>query len=256
MAISLTRNLKLRIPQNADDTTKYNLNKIDELASTFQVNTNGIATIRSKSDINFEPNSPDVGGSGVGGHLVFGTTDQPLSSITFNATSVSFSGGAITLLDSAAGGTKFLNLVYKSDITGSSDLSADHSLNIDVEGASRNLILGGDLGLLGGDFNINLSSLTNGQILVYDSFTQAWQNQDQAGSGSSSELAVSWLPADGATKIILHSLNSRNLAIQVLDENSKYIEVDSITCASTTQIILIANQVPTGTWVVLIKQIG
>lgn len=254
--MATTKFLKLQIPANADAITRYNLNKIDELASTFQVNSNGISTVRSKSDIRFEPNSPDVGGSGTAGNLVFGSEEQPLSDITIHADAVSFNGPGITLIDQASGGSKSLTITYKSDTSGSTDTAADRLLQIDVNNNDRNLVLGGDLLLAGGNFSINLSGLTDGQILVYDSLTQTWMNQDQSSGVDSSSLVSTWANADGTSKLVTHSLDSRNIAVQVIDDGYNTIEVDSISRPSNSQVVLTASEAPTTNWYILLKKIG
>lgn len=255
MAITLTRNLKLKVDSNFDDTSKYNLNKIDTLASIFQINTNEQAIVRSKTSINLAPNSADIGGTGIGGEVLFGSADQMLDSITFYATAVSFPGGAITLSDTATGGTKTLALQYKSDISGAVDTTADRILNFDLQGADRNIVLSGDFHVVGSDFKVSFSALTNGDVLTYNSSTQKWENQDPS-SASSSELAVSWIPGDGAVKTITHGFNSRNVEVQIFDENYLTIEVDAIERTTVNTLTLTSSNTPTGTWTVLIKKLG
>lgn len=255
MAITITRNLKLKIDSSFDDISKYNLNKIDTLASLFQINTNELAIIRSKTDIQLEPNSADVGGSGVGGSISFGTVDHPLDSVAINAASVDFGSASFALADQATGGTKSLSLAYKSDLNGSADTMADRVLQIDLDSANRNLILGGNFSLSGADFSINISALTSGQVLAYNGLTQVWENQDPSTSGSSEEVAH-WNTADGAVKVISHGFSSRNIDVQIFDENYLNVEVDSIERSTDDEVTLTASQAPTGIWTVLIKKIG
>ena len=156
MATTLTRNLKLRIDSNLTANAKYNLERIDDLGSTFLVDTASNLNIRSKTDITIEPESADIGGSGTGGSVSIGTPSHPLASLNLYAPSLDLSS-KIGLLDQAVGGTNYLRLQYLSTIHGLVDTANDRTLSIDVDGADRNLVLGGDLSVLGGSLTLNLS---------------------------------------------------------------------------------------------------
>lgn len=255
MAITLTRNLKLKINSSFDDISKYNLNKIDTLASILQINTNEQAFLRSKTDIILEPNSADIGGSGEGGSVTFGSADHALDSITLHAETITFGSSGIGLADTAVGGTRNLLLKYKSDISGSVDTAANRTLSVDLNGSDRNLVLGGNFSLTGANFSINLSSLTGGQVLAYNGDTDTWTNQDPT-EPTTSELVATWVPADGATRTITHGFDSYNIEVQIINENYTTIEVDSIVRINTNQLTLTASNIPTGTWTVLIKKVG
>jgi len=174
---TLTRNLKLRISSDLTADSKYNLNKLDSLGSIYQIDTNDVAKIRSKSDIQILPNDSDIGGSGTGGTVSFGSIDQPLSNLSFYADAVSFSGG-FGLEDQAVGGTQKLNIKYKSDLLNAVDTVADRNLNIDMEGADRQLVLGGNLSILNYNLAFTLQADTSwtlpadngsdGQVLTTD----------------------------------------------------------------------------------------
>lgn len=175
---TLSPNLKLRISSDLTNDSKFNLNRIDTLGSLYQTDTNDAARIRSKSDIYIQPNDPDIGGVGSGGTVFIGTTDQPVTNLQINATSVSFSSG-LTTKDTATGGDKSLILKYKSDINGVVDTGADRNLSFDLEGGDRNITIGLDLSLTGsGNLSLSLPSSidwelpsgngTNGQVLTTD----------------------------------------------------------------------------------------
>lgn len=174
---SLTSNLKLRISSDLTADSRYNLLRLDSLGSIYQIDTNSIAKVRSKTDILIQPNDPDIGGIGSGGTVQFGTTDQPIENFTINATSVSLSSG-LSLPDSAVGGTQTLLLNYKSDIDGSANTTANRTLNIDLNDSDRNLLLAGDFSLSGAKLCLTLTSDidwtlppdngTNGQVLTTD----------------------------------------------------------------------------------------
>lgn len=160
MAVSFTRNLKLRIDSNLTANAKYNLEKIDSLGAIFNVDTTEQNLFRSKGNILLEPESADIGGSGVGGTLSIGTASHILDSLLIYVNSMILSNN-LGLADQGAGGNKDLLIRYKSDVTGVTDTTADRTLSIDMEGADRNLVLGGSLSQLGGNLSWTLSGNTS-----------------------------------------------------------------------------------------------
>ncbi len=160
MAFTLSPNLKLRIDSNLTANAKYNLNRLDLLGSTFLVDTTDSLRIRSQTDISIEPNSADIGGSGIGGSLSIGNADHKLESLQFWADELLVSD-PLSLFDQASGGSKYLKLQYKSDLNGSVDTTADRSLLVDLEGADRELVLGGNYSQLGGNLVLNLTADSN-----------------------------------------------------------------------------------------------
>jgi len=143
VATTLTRNLKLRINSNLTADAKYNLERLDLLGSTFLVDTTNDLNIRSETDIVIEPESADIGGSGVGGSVSVGTSSHDVTDFSVYATNPKFNN-ALALLDKATSGTRYLRLRYKSDVAGSLDTVADRTLSIDLQAGDRTLVLGGD----------------------------------------------------------------------------------------------------------------
>lgn len=160
MATTLTRNLKLRINSGLTADSKYNLERLDLLGSTFLVDSTNQLNIRSQTDILIEPESADVDGSGIGGDVSIGTASHIIDNLDLWATSVTVPV-SLGLKDQATGGTKYLRLKYKTDVNGSADTVADRSLLIDLEGADRLLLLQGNYKQLGGDLTLNLSGTTS-----------------------------------------------------------------------------------------------
>lgn len=160
MAVTISRNLKLRIDSNLTANSKYNLERIDLLGSTFLTDSTNLLNIRSQTNIAIEPESADIGGSGVGGDVTIGSASHILSNIDLWGQSVTVPV-ALGLKDQSSSGTKYLRLKYKSDLNGSLDTAADRNLSVDLDGADRSLILGGSLGVLGGDLTLNLSGTTS-----------------------------------------------------------------------------------------------
>lgn len=160
MATTLTRNLKLRINSNLTADAKYNLERLDLLGSTFLVDSTNQLNVRSQTNILIEPESADVDGSGIGGTVSIGTASHLISVLNLFSSEINLPV-SVGLKDQGAGGTKYLRIKYKSDITGSTDSVADRSLLIDVDGADRQLLLQGNYKQLGGDLTLNLSGTTS-----------------------------------------------------------------------------------------------
>lgn len=262
MAFTLTRNVKLRLSDNLTADARYNLERLDLLGSTFLVDTSNTLLIRSSSDIVIEPESADIGGSGTGGTLSIGTVDHPLDTFSIHADTIALAGD-FTLSDVATGGTKSLFLKYKSDIDGPVDTTADRSLFLDLNGADRSLVLGGNFSLLGANLSLTLSSDlaltlpggygTSGQVLSTNgSGSLSWV--DAAGGGDVNGATVTWLAADGLTKTVTHSLGSADLDISIFDnDNNELITVGSITVIDTNSILITSSEAPANSWRVVVQ---
>lgn len=148
MATERTPNLNLAVPSDASPEARANLYTLDALGAATKVDSHGNLLLRSKHDIRILPEDATVGGSEDGSGEVFVGDPDNLANVTLYGT-LAFRG-AIRLLDTAAGGTRFLTLQYKSDASGSTDAAADRVLILDLEGADRRLILSGDLTTTGG----------------------------------------------------------------------------------------------------------
>lgn len=161
MATTLTRNLKLRLDSNLTANSKYNLEKIDALGATFLVDTTEQLLLRSKGDVVIEPESADIGGSGIGGTVQIGTPSHILDSIQLYTQALVLSTN-LGLADQTLGGTRDLLLQYTSGTQGGGpDTTADRTLSVDLVGADRSLILGGDVTVLGGSLTLNLPGTTS-----------------------------------------------------------------------------------------------
>lgn len=151
---TLTRNLRLRIDSNLTAGAKSNLEKLDLLGSTFLTDSTSTLRIRSASDISIEPESPDLGGTALGGTLTIGSASHILSSVQIWSSEIRVASG-ISLLDQGVAPTvaRSLSLRYLSS---PSDILADRILTLDPQGADRTLTLGGSLTLSGGSLTLGL----------------------------------------------------------------------------------------------------
>lgn len=92
---ALTPNLKLRISSDMLADAAYNLRRIDNLGSLYQIDTNQVANIRSVTDIRLQTQDPDIGGAGSGGTLFMGTADQPIGTVGIYADTLNINGVAL-----------------------------------------------------------------------------------------------------------------------------------------------------------------
>lgn len=154
---TLTRNLKLRLDSNLTANSKYNLQRIDTLGSTFLVDSTDTLKIRSRTDISIEPESADLGGGAAGGTLSIGNSGHSLASVDIHTSALTLSS-PLSLLDQATGGSKYLNIQYKSDLSGLVDTSASRTLGLDLQGADRDVVLGGSFTLVDGPLVLTVPS--------------------------------------------------------------------------------------------------
>ena len=92
MTTTLTQNLKLRIDSKLTSNAKYNLQQIDLLGATFLVDSTSTLKIRSQTDLVIEPNSADIGGSGLNGSVSIGTTNHKITALNVYATELYLDG--------------------------------------------------------------------------------------------------------------------------------------------------------------------
>lgn len=264
MAFTLSRYLRLRLDSNLTANARYNLDRLDELGSTFVVDTVSNLNIRSESDIVIEPQSADVGGTGVGGSVSLGTSNHSIDSFQVYASNITFSNSP-GILDQAPSGSKYLRLKYNSALNGAVDTAADRTLSLDLDGADRNLILGGDLSLLGGNLSITVPTSSvytypsgyglPGQVWAGDG-AGAWSWVTVGGSGGSGDVSgysTTWGNGDGTTKVITHGLLSNDVEVAVLDESDELMLVDSVSVTSSNSITLVASEAPTSSWRIVVQ---
>lgn len=232
--ISLTPNLKLKVSSDLTAEAKFNLYKLDELASTFRVNSNGQAVIRSIGDILFEPNSPDVGGSGVGGNVQIGSANQPAGGFTVNAGTTALLTEITTETSiSSSGGVNLLANDFTLNLKAPTSLSANLTLSLPPNVGEPNQVLTSD---------------GTGKMI--------WTTL--AGANIGQELVVNWLSADGLSKSINHGFGSYNIMVQVIDpdDNYKTVEVDVVERPTQNTVLVTASMAPATNWIVLLKEIG
>lgn len=210
MSTTLTRNLKLRINSNLTADSKYNLERIDLLGSTFLVDSSDVLNVRSLTDISIQPESADLGGSGSGGVVSVGSSSHEIDELNVYASEVNFSD-PVGILDSASGGTKYLRIKYKSDASGSVDTAADRILNIDLDGANRTVIFDSDFSSSEID-NDNIAEdaeIEYSKLLLTNSIVNADINSSAAIAYSKLNLSSSIVNADisGSAAIAYSKLN-------------------------------------------------
>lgn len=253
MATSYTRNLRLRLIDNIDAVSKYNLEKLDLLGAVFQTDTLGNTTLRSGGNITIEPEADASGGDGVGGDVNIGSEDHTLDSFTVHASSIEFSN-AIGIQDSATGGSKFLRINYKSDVSGSVDTAADRQLSLDLNGGDRSLTLSGDVAILGNS-SVSLTSTGPTSLTLPTSGTLATLADIVSGNGDVRGYGTGWFPADGLTKAVVHNLESTDVDVTLRDMTDEtIINPDSITVINNNTISITASELPSASgWRVVVQ---
>lgn len=230
---TLTSNLKLRISSDLTSDSKYNLLRLDSLGSVMQTTISEVAVLRSQTSINIQPNDPDIGGSGTGGIINFGTTDQPAGIINLNATTLNIEANIESDGDLKTSGCLVLSAnSFDINVCAPASLAAGYTLTLPVDDGLTNQVL-----------------TTNGSGVL------SWSTVAGSGSGGQ-ELAAPWVATDGMNITITHSFGTRQVMVQVLDaaDNYKTIEVDSI-CRSTDNTVEIEASITPVSWVVLLKEI-
>ena len=222
--ITYTPHLKLRISSELSADSKYNLEKIDELATTFTVDTTDTLKIRCQGDILIEPNSPDLGGSGTGGAVSIGSVDRPASQINLHGP-VNFAGG-FTVTD---------YLTLNGD---------PYSTTI-----SRNLSQTEDL-----TFTLPMDYGSVGQFLSSDGSGGMVWNTTPIGTGTVKQLNTYWSNADGNTFTLVHGLGTVNLTVLVKDaDTNEVITIQSARALNVNTMQLIASEAPEDRWLVILQ---
>lgn len=231
MALSLSTYLKLRIDSNLTDDAKFNLYKIDNLASVYQIDSTNLVKLRSRTNILLQPEDPSIGGSGEGGTISIGSIDQPADAINLNSPIVNITG-QINSTNLSTDNISLNNNNYTLSLLAGS-LTENFSLTFPVNYGTVNQVL---------------TSNGAGQLI--------WTTVSGLSVGQ--ESTVTWLNADGLTKTITHNFNSRNIMVQIIDPNDNYrnVEVDSIQRPTLSTIIVESSIAPPTSWLVLLKQIG
>lgn len=222
MADTRTPNLKLVIPSDSSKESRANLLKIDELGSVFRIDNTGSVQIRSEQNIFILPEDSSVGGNGTGGSVQLGSTSNE---VTFTIYGTFTHRGSFQLLDTATSGSAFLNIRYKSDVSGSVD-ATDRTLSIDVEGANRNLVLGGDFTLAGGNSvtltasgPVSVTLPTSGTLSTLAGTETLTNKTIAAGSNTITGLTNTSIDAAAA---IAGSKISPDFGNQIVNTQSKY----------------------------------
>jgi hypothetical protein len=222
--ITYTPHLKLRISSQLSADSRYNLEKIDTLATTFIVDTTDTLQLRSRGNITIQPRSADVGGDGTGGHVSIGTASHPLSGINLYGP-VTFSAG-FTVTDSLVlSGTPFSTTI------------------------SRNLAQMTDL-----TFTLPPGYGNAGQFMASDgSGGLVWSNTP-IGSGTVKQATFVWDNSDGSIFTLVHGLGSSLFQYSVYDlDTGEPVTVQSIVVLNPNAIRLTASEAPDIHWGVTLR---
>lgn len=266
MATTLTTNLKLRISDDLTSDATYNLNKIDTLGLTNNVDSTGNLRIKAFSDIQLQPNSADVGGSGVGGTITLGEIGNNITLVDIRSAETKLTGGPLSIANSVA----------KISLAASDSMITDFSLTLPIEdGTASQAIITDGAGVLSWQSFVPAAVLTPDTVVVASTaeeivsstvtttelgyLTGASSNiQAQIDLlGGANQAVATWIPADGLSKTITHNFGSRNILIQVLDSSDNYANIDvEITRPTDNTAVLTASELPSASWSVLLVEIS
>lgn len=164
MAVTLTKNIRLRVDSNLTSSAKYNLERIDQLGGSLSTDTLETVHLRSRQTITLEPEAAAIGGSGAGGIVNIGTVSHPISEFNIYTENTVFFGG-VALRDFSAP-NKLLSLRHDSG----GDTTENRTLTFDTDDGNRSLRIGTDL-FISGIGTIALSAPANSVLVLPPSGT-------------------------------------------------------------------------------------
>lgn len=156
--------------------------------------------------------------------------------------------------------TATVSLQNKTLTAGDGNVLLGFNLNDVADGGANPLaLLNGGTGVAATSADEALNALlpdqtsNAGRYLTTDGSNTSWATVSQP-LGS---YATTWVPGDGATKVVTHSLGTMLCQVSVLDENWNQVWIDTTHMDSLSQLTLTASIAPTGTWrVVVVGHLG
>jgi hypothetical protein len=134
-----------------------------------------------------------------------------------------------------------------------------YSLNDITAGVDPLSLLNGGTGVSANSPDEALNALlpdqtaSAGKFLQTDGSSTSWATVSQP----LASYATTWVPGDGATKVVTHNLGTMLCQVSVLDENWNQVWIDTTHMDSLSQLTLTASIAPTGTWrVVVVGHLG
>lgn len=226
MAFTLTPNLKLRVDSNLTANAKFNLNKIDTLAGVYFVSASETVFVRSAENLVLKPQDNNLGGTGSGGSVSVGEDGANVAEFNVFADSAVFSGEII--------GEEGLRLTANSfyvRLVAPASLGGTYTLTLPESDGNANQVLTTD---------------GNG--------TLSWSTPTGGGGSGGNELSENW--TSGTSYTVTHGWNTRKVMVEVLDASDSYrtIYVD-VTRPTLDTVVLTSSSAPSGTWVILLKEI-
>lgn len=93
---------------------------------------------------------------------------------------------------------------------------------------------------------------TSGHVLTSNGTTAVW-----AAPGSDfSSFAADWVVGDGATKVVTHSLGTKDVQVEIYDTVSdETVWIDSVVRTTTDSVTLTSSETPPNTWRVTIHAV-
>ena len=221
---TITTFLKLRVPDNLDSDSRFNLERIDTLARSGLFDSTGQLLLRSNNNIVFRP------GNGVGGTV---TTNHQIANFNINSETLTLNDD-ITF----AGNWKLPG----SKLTPSFDEAA-----VTVTSANSNKLNLAAPATLTSDLTFTFPDAdgTAGQVLSTDGSGNFGWSTVLTSSSIPQTLAVTWSTADGTTKSINHGFNTTDIIIKVYDiQCREYILLDDVHFVDNNNVSLTVSVAP------------
>jgi hypothetical protein len=257
---TLTRYLRLKIRTDLNLPASQNLARLDALGNSFNVGETDDLTINSRGNVVLKPEATAVGGSGSGGEVHIGSSDQPVA-VKFFATSFAVEGGAGNLVTDEGAAT----LTNKS-ISGLSNLLSNIGYaSLNLTGSIKNSDIASDasiadskLATISSAGKVHFSSLTgspdgvvfpsysgNGSKylrLSSDGSSLEWASVSSTGSGMETYKA-DW--TSGTSITLNHNLGTADVQLSVWDlSTGEPIYFDDVD--RTTSVNSMTLSVPSG----------
>ncbi len=232
---TFTQNLKLRITSDLTADARYNLNRIDLLATTLDFSNTDEVILRSREGITIQPNANDLGGAGNGGVINLGSEGQPVQDVNVFASTVNIDG-LVTFCDSVTAESLKLKNDSKLD-TNFVEILAPVGLTSDVsfvlpsaDGATGQVLTTNGIGQLGW-VSVSTNALPENHIFIGDNTSNAIQI-DTTSIGQIEANTVSGLTIRSQTIVDSNISTTANINADKIDDSTsmnKFISPTDVT---------------------------
>lgn len=221
---TVTTFLKLRVADNLDEDSTFNLNKIDTLAQNGLFDATGNLTLRSGTDIVLRPGSGTLGSFRM---------NHKLFDFNINACTLTLNND--------------ISFVGTWQIPGANLLPAFSQSSLSLTSTSTDLLtLAASASMTAAQtYTFPAADGTNGQVLSTDGSGNFSFATVLTSSSIPQTLAEDWITVEGTNKVVTHNFNTTDIITQVYDNDCKeYIGLDDVTFTDNNNISLTVASAP------------